>query len=138
MPGEDAARCDEGLVLGYGVAFASQPAGQHADEFAGAEFGEARFEGAGGVRGEDRLLGAGDNGAGIHLADELHDAYASDRVACADCCGNGRCPAPARQQGRMDVEAAPSRDIENDLREYSPIGGDDEQVGASFAEPSVD
>ena len=67
--------------------------------------------------------------AGIHF----HDHDAALGVAGHDRAIDRRGPAPARQQRRVQVEAAARHGIENVLRQDQPVGDDDGGVGAMGA-----
>ena len=65
------------------------------------------------------------HGARIEALLHLHDGNAGLAIPCHDGALDGGRAAPARQQGRMNVEAAKAGCVEDGLRQDQPISGND-------------
>ena len=65
---------------------------------------------------------------GIEPLFHAHDTHTRLFVASHDGALNGRSAAPARQHGRMQIETAEFRRIENGAWQYQSIGDDDRNI----------
>ena len=100
----------------------------------GAERGEPVVQGAAGIVRRDRRRQGKQHRAGVETRLHLHQRDARLRVAREDRALHRRRPAPARQQARVDVEAAEPRRIENGLRQDQAIGRHYRQIGLERGE----
>ena len=83
-----------------------------------------------GVCGTDGQRFAQQHVAGIEPRIHLHDGHARLVVARFDGAMDRRGAAPARQQARVDVQAAVARQIEHPLRQDQAVGGHHHRIGA--------
>ena len=67
--------------------------------------------------------------AGVQPRIHLHDGHTGLGVAGFNGAVNGRSPAPTRQQGGVDIQAAMPRRIQNPLRQDQAIGRHHHHIG---------
>ena len=94
-----------------------------------AERREARQQRRAGVVGGDRRRLDQQDRAGVEAGVHLHQGDAGLGVAGLDRPLDRRGAAPARQQRRMDVDAAEPRQREQPRRQDQAVGGDDDRLG---------
>ena len=83
---------------------------------------------AAGVFAADGRADLEQHGAGVQPGLHLHDGNAGFAVAGLDGSLDGRCAAPARQQGGVAVDTAQARDVQHRLRQDQPVGHHHQQV----------
>ena len=81
-----------------------------------------------GGRGGDRHFAFQQHGARIQPRFHLHDADAAFIISRQYRALDGRGPAPARQQGAVDIDAAIFWRIQNILRQNQPVGGNNRDI----------
>ena len=124
----------ERLVLGKAL---ERPGEQHRDDFLkelGADGGRFGLE-PGCILGSRELPRASRNRrarieAGVHL----HDGHAGLEIAGQDRRGDRRGPTMARQQGRMDVDDAMGREIDDRLRDQLSEVGEHAQIRSKVSD----
>jgi len=79
--------------------------------------------------GADGVFTPQQHGTGIEPGLHLHDAHAGHGIAGQDGALDGRRAAPARQERRVDVEAAVARHVEHRLGQQQAVGSDHHDVG---------
>mmetsp|Transcript_6682 Transcript_6682/g.27948 ORF Transcript_6682/g.27948 Transcript_6682/m.27948 type:complete len:400 (+) Transcript_6682:401-1600(+) len=102
---------------------------QRLDDEPPAQRGQAVVQRGGAVGRADGLACHQAHGPGVEPGVHLHDGDPGLGVAGLDRAVDGRRAAPARQQGRMDVQAAAPRGVQHPLRQDQAIGGHHHHVG---------
>ena len=95
---------------------------------------QAIFQFAGGFLRADICLASGQQRPCIQARLHLHQRHPGSLVASPDRRRNGRCAAPARQQGSMDIDRAETAGLKRGRRKNSAIGGHHHQIRAAGAQ----
>ncbi len=74
------------------------------------------------------------HGPGVEPSVHLHDRYAGVPITGEQRPLNGRCAAPSRQQGRVNIDCPVPRKIEHRLGENQAISGNHEDVSSEMLE----
>ena len=72
--------------------------------------------------------------AGVEPCVHLHDRYAGVPIAGKERPLNGRCAAPSRQQGRVNIDRPVPSKLEHRLWKNQAVGGNDDDVGPEMLE----
>jgi hypothetical protein len=123
-----------GIVLGFRLDLAGQPAGQGSDEQASPQGGQLGGQGAGSIVGRYGQFRPGQDGAGIHALVHAHEADTGHGIAGQDGRGDGGGSAPTGQQGAVNIQAASRGQRQHRWLEDLAKGGDDHDVGLPISE----
>ena len=115
--------------LRHGDEGAGRPLRDDVIEQSGAVAEQGRSQSGGVILRGDAPFPPGNDRPGVHPLVQEHHADAGDRIAGQQRAGDGRRPPVARQQGRVQVEAAQPGPGQNGRRQQPSVGGHDNEVG---------
>jgi len=88
-----------------------------------------------GILRPDRAAGTGQDRPGIQTGFHLHETDPGLGITGQDSALDGGCPAPARQQGGVHIDASEARSGEEGCRQDQSIGHDHHQVRLMSRQP---
>jgi hypothetical protein len=115
--------------LRHGQRRAGKQRRQCGDQSVGGQSGQPVVQRAGRLVKADRRRTDEVHGPGVEARVHLHHADTRRRIPGEHGTLNRRRAAPARQQRRVQIDAAEPRPIEPLARQQQPVGNDDHEIG---------